>query len=244
MKAMLFAAGRGTRLQPITNHIPKALVKVAGITLLERAINKLVSNGFTEIIINTHHFSTQIVDFIKQHNNLGAQILISDESDLLLDTGGGLKNAAWFFGEEPFLVYNVDVITDLNLQELYAKHLKSNALATLAVRERQTKRYLLVDENDRLQGWKNIETGEIRGMVSSLDALKLRAFSGIHIVDPKMFNLMPAETVFSIMDYYISICSTHHITTFDHSHGFWTDVGKPEELAAAEKLLLSSNGEV
>lgn len=241
MKAMLFAAGKGTRLQPLTNNIPKALVKVAGITLLERAINKLVSNGFTEIIINTHHFSTQIVDFIKQHNNLGAQILISDESALLLDTGGGLKNAAWFFGEEPFLVYNVDVLTDLNLQELFANHLKSNALTTLAVRERQTKRYLLVDENNRLRGWKNMETGETRGILSNSNTLKPSAFSGIHIIDPKLFSFMPVEKVFSIMDFYISICSTQPINTFDHSQGYWTDVGKPEELAAAEKLLLLSS---
>mgnify|MGYP001809570272 FL=1 len=241
MKAMLFAAGKGTRLQPLTNNIPKALVKVAGITLLERAINKLVSNGFTEIIVNTHHFSTQIVDFIKQHNNLGAQILISDESDLLLDTGGGLKQASWFIKEEPFLVYNVDVLTDLNLQELFANHLKSNALATLAVRERQTKRYLLVDENNRLRGWKNMETGETRGILSNSNSLKPSAFSGIHIIDPKLFSFMPVEKVFSIMDFYISICSTQHINTFDHSQGYWTDVGKPEELAAAEKLLLLSS---
>jgi NDP-sugar pyrophosphorylase family protein len=245
MKAMLFAAGKGTRLQPLTNSIPKALVKVAGISLLERAIQKLVLNGFVDIIINVHHFSNQIIEFLKLHNNFETNIVFSDESNLLLDTGGGLKQASWFLKDKPFLVYNVDVLTDLNLQELFANHLKSNALATLAVRERQTKRYLLVDENERLRGWKNTETGETRGILTNATSLKPSAFSGIHIIDPKLFSFMPEEKVFSIMDFYINICSQQHINTFDHSQGYWTDVGKPEELAAAEKLLvLSSNGEV
>jgi NDP-sugar pyrophosphorylase family protein len=238
MKAMLFAAGKGTRLSPLTNSIPKALVKVGGITLLERAINTLVLNGFTEIIVNVHHFSEQITSYLEANHNFGIHIAVSDETTQLLDTGGGLKKAAWFFDEQPFLVYNVDVLTDLGLQELYDAHLKSGALATLAVRSRQTKRYLLVDEHERLIGWKNLATGETRGLNANDSIYKTKAFSGIHVIDPKLFKLMPNEDTFSIMDLYINICTQQPIFTFDHTQSFWTDVGKPEELTEAEKIFL------
>jgi len=146
MKAMIFAAGKGTRLQPLTNDIPKALVKVNNITLLEIIINKLKHFGFNDIIINVHHFAEQIKDFLNKNNNFGIKITISDESSLLLETGGGLKKAAWFFDDnKPFLIHNVDILSDINLSELYDFHIQSQSLATLAVMHRITSRYFLFD---------------------------------------------------------------------------------------------------
>ena len=231
---MIFAAGKGTRLRPLTNSIPKALVTVGGITLLERAVRKLESHGFTDIIINVCHFAGQIVEFLHTHNNFGLNIAISDESDLLLDTGGGLRKATWFFDDKPFLVYNVDVLTDLNLEQLYLHHIESEAMATLAVRSRVTKRYLMTDASGRLTGWKNVQTGETRTHVPEDRNTQLKAFSGIHVISPDFFKHMPDENIFPVMDLYINLCANYRINTFDHSSGYWTDVGKPEELAEAE----------
>ncbi len=231
---MIFAAGKGTRLRPLTDTMPKALVTVGGISLLERAIRKLESDGFTDIIINVCHFAEQVVEFLHAHNNFGLNIAISDESDLLLDTGGGLRKASWFFDDKPFLVYNVDILTDLNLEQLYLHHLESESMATLAVRSRVTKRYLMTDASGRLTGWKNVQTGEIRTHVPENQEIQLKAFSGIHVINPEFFSHMPDEKVFPVMDLYINICNHQLINTYDHSSGFWTDVGKPEELAEAE----------
>ena len=163
MKAMIFAAGLGTRLRPLTDHTPKALVPIAGKTMLERVILRLKDAGFNDITINIHHFGEQIIEFLRTHNDFGATIHISDERDRLLDTGGGIKKARPFLdGNEPFLVHNADIICDVDLAELYRHHRESNAEATLLVSERQTSRYLLLDDDNLLHGWINKSTGETK----------------------------------------------------------------------------------
>src|SRR5664280_1226211 len=163
MKAMIFAAGLGTRLKPVTDNLPKALVPIAGKPLLEHVILKLKSAGFDEIIVNIHHFPDQIIDFLKANNNFSIRIEVSDERNLLLDTGGGIRRAAWFFDDEkPFLVHNVDILSNVDLKELYQQHLRSNSLATLVVSKRDTFRYLLFNDDNRLCGWINEKTGETK----------------------------------------------------------------------------------
>lgn len=248
MKAMLFAAGLGTRLRPLTNDRPKALVEVKGVTLLEVAIRRLVAAGCREIIINVHHFAEQVIDFVEKKGQFGIEITISNEQELLLDTGGGLKKAAWFFDDgQPFLVCNADVLTDLNLADFYNHHLKSGAIATLAVRRRQTSRYFLFDENMRLCGWQNAKTGEER-LVDNWDSpifnasiphtFQPLAFSGIHAISPALFNWMPAgDGPFSIIDVYLEAAQTGLVFGHDHSADEWLDVGKPEALTAAAIFL-------
>ena len=190
MRAMILAAGLGTRLQPLTDNLPKALVKIRDKTLLEIAINYLVKNGFDKIIINVHHFAEQLINFIEQ-NNFGADISISDERDKLLDTGGGLKKASRFFNDgKPFLLYNVDIISNLNLLTLYQANIESNSITTLTVRNRESGRYLLFNSENILRGWKNTKTGELITSCS-IDMLDEFAFSGIHIINPEIFSLMP-----------------------------------------------------
>ncbi|MDR1699547.1 MAG: NTP transferase domain-containing protein, partial [Prevotellaceae bacterium] len=184
MKAMIFAAGLGTRLKPLTDNKPKALVEIAGKPLLEHVINKLTAAGFNEIIINVHHFADQIIDFVKQKNNFGVRLEISDERQMLLDTGGGVQKAAWFFDDgKPFLLHNVDILSDINLQTLYANHLETGAEATLAVNSRVTSRYLFFDRTMRMRGWTNETTGEIKPPGTEIDKTwEKLAFSGIHVI--------------------------------------------------------------
>ena len=163
MKAMIFAAGLGTRLRPLTDHMPKALVPVAGKPMLERVILRLKEAGFNEITVNIHHFGEQIIDFLRAHDNFGTEIHISDERGMLLDTGGGIKKARPFLdGQEPFLVHNADILTDIDLAGLYRHHLESDAESTLLVSERKTSRYLLFDDDYHLHGWINKSTGEVK----------------------------------------------------------------------------------
>ena len=179
MKAMIFAAGLGTRLRPLTDNMPKALVLVGGKPMLERVILNLIKYGFDDITINIHHFGGQIIDFIKANNNFGVTIHISDERDELLDTGGGILKARNFLdGNEPFLVHNADILTDLNLKEFYDYHLGNNADATLLTASRNTARYLLLDDTNRLHGWINKNTGELKpqGFVYETDKYKEMAF--------------------------------------------------------------------
>lgn len=254
---MLFAAGLGTRLRPLTNDRPKALVEVNGVTLLEVAIRRLIAAGCQEIIVNVHHFEEQVIDFIEKNGQFGIRIAISDEREQLLDTGGGLKKAAWFFDDNvPFLVCNADVLTDMDLALFYQKHLESGALATLAVRQRTTSRYFLFDEKMRLSGWRNAKTGEEKlvmgGSQLSVNSWQLPygynpsivpthrplAFSGIHAVSPAIFDWMPAEEdVFSIIDVYLNAAASGQVLGFDHSSDNWLDVGKPEALAVAAEFL-------
>jgi NDP-sugar pyrophosphorylase family protein len=234
MRAMILAAGLGTRLQPLTENLPKALVKIRDKTLLEIAINNLVKNGIDKIITNVHHFAEQVINFIEQ-NNFGADITISDERDKLLDTGGGLKKASQFFNDgKPFLLYNVDIISNLNLQSLYQASLKSNSIATLTVRKRESSRYLLFNSENILCGWKNTKTGELIS-TSSIDMLDEFAFSGIHIINPEIFSLMPDDDVFSMIDLYLDIMIDNKIIAHIDNDSFWLDVGTTESLKIAEE---------
>lgn len=237
MKAMIFAAGLGTRLRPLTNDKPKALVPVNGTPLLEIAIRRLKYFGYDDILVNVHHFGQQIIDFLEKRQHFGIRITISDEREELLDTGGGLKKAAPFFGDEPFLLYNTDVLSDIDLQALREAHQQKEALATLAVRRRETSRYLLFDESLQLCGWKNARTGEVRLSRKPPNTTPL-AFSGIHILSPGIFDFMPASrSVFSIIDVYLEAARSHPLYGYRHDDTRWLDVGKHPALEQAEALL-------
>jgi NDP-sugar pyrophosphorylase family protein len=238
MKAMIFAAGLGTRLKPHTDNKPKALVEVKNTPLLEIAISRLKNSGFNEIIINVHHFADMIIDFLKRKNNFNIRIEISDERDLLLDTGGGLKKASWFFDDgKSFLIHNVDVLSNIDLNKLYQLHINSDSIVTLAVRNRITQRYLLFDKENILCGWKNAKTGEIKITHQSKSQLYPMANSGIQIINPQIFSLMPKEKVFSIIKLYLKLAIDHKITAFNHDDSYWLDLGKKENLAEAENII-------
>lgn len=232
---MVFAAGLGTRLKPLTNNKPKALVEVKGIPMLEIVIRRLEFFGFNEIVVNVHHFSEQIIDFLNK-TNFKAKIFISDESNCLLDTGGGLKKASVFFDTKPVLIHNVDVISNLNLTEIYQQHIESNALATLAVKNRKTSRYFLFDNNGQMIGWKNMKTNEIRMSRISLGKLNALAFSGIHVVSPEIFKLMKKEGKFSITDVYLELSRTNKIIGYQCESSMWIDLGNADNLAKAEEF--------
>jgi len=236
MKAMIFAAGLGTRLRPLTNDKPKALVEVGGMPLLEIAVRRLKYFGFHDIVINIHHFGELILQFLENKDHFGIRITISDERGLLLDTGGGLKKARSLLGNEPFLVYNTDIISDIDLNQLYRTHLANNALATLATRDRETSRYLLFNDWRRLVGWTNTNAGEVKMPVPSA-AFRQRAFSGIHVISPQIFGLMPGQDVFSIIDVYLAAAVDHPIFEYPHDDDRWIDVGKIPQLERAEGYL-------
>lgn len=240
MKSMLFAAGLGTRLRPLTNDRPKALVEVSGVPLLEIAIRRLIDAGCEDIIVNVHHFADLVIEFLRSKKNFGINITISDEREMILETGGGLKKTEWFFENQPaFLVCNVDVLTNLDLKIFYEKHLASGALATLAVRHRETSRYLLFDEKMKLFGWENVRTGEMRlaGSLQSAVGSQQLAFSGIHAISPRIFEHMPSgERKFSIIETYLQAMETETILGYLHDDDAWLDVGKPEALKRAKDL--------
>ncbi len=226
-KGMILAAGLGTRLRPITDTIPKALVKVNGHTLLESAIRHLANYGVKEIIINVHHFADQIIQYLDQNINFGLNITISDEKDQLLDTGGGLKKSSWFFaGREPFFVRNVDIISDLDLHSMMDYHLHSHALATLAVRKRKTSRYFLFNPDHRLCGWTNQKTGEKILSSESSGNLEILAFSGIQILNPEIFALITEKEKFSLTTLYLRLAKDHLIKGFMDRGSVWRDAGK------------------
>ena len=234
MKAMIFAAGKGTRLKPITNTIPKALVKVNGIPMLQRVIQKLIQSGVDEIIINVHHFANQIIEFLKENGHFGIRIEISHEEDELLDTGGGLKKASWFFKDKkPFILHNVDILSDIDLAKMLKYHQQAKALATLAVRERESSRYFLFNHHNRLCGWQNLKTGEIINHNPS-DKIKKLAFSGIHIINPEILDYWPGLSKFSIVKTYLDLSQNHPIVAFPHNQDYWFDMGKPDNLKKAE----------
>ncbi|HEY2727036.1 MAG TPA: sugar phosphate nucleotidyltransferase [Parafilimonas sp.] len=237
MKAMLLAAGFGTRLKPFTNYHPKALADVNGKSLLQYNIEYLQQFNMYDVIINVHHFAEQIIQSVKENKGWGSRIIISDETDAILETGGGLKRAAWFFkNEEDFVLMNVDVLTDLLLNDMISFHKKNNPLATLATTNRETSRYFLFDENNVLCGWKNVKTGEEKIMQNGKN-LTAKAFSGIHIINTKIFTLMKQQEIkFSMVDVYLSLCAENKILAFDHSNSKFIDVGKPESLVIAKKV--------
>lgn len=243
MKAMIFAAGLGTRLRPLTDNMPKALVPVAGKPMLQHVIERMKAAGFNEITINIHHFGEQIIDFVQANQQFGITIHISDERNELLDTGGGIKKARPFLdGDEPFLVHNADILTDVNLRKLYQHHLTNNADATLLVSQRNTSRYLLFDDENRLKGWINKTTGEVKpqGFSYNENELSELAFGGIHVISPRLFHLLESEQwqgKFSIIPFYLSICRKARIQGFSTEGYQWFDIGKPDTLALAEASL-------
>lgn len=240
MKALIFAAGLGTRLKPLTDDMPKALVPIAGKPLLEHVILKLKAAGFVEIIINVHHFPNQIIDFLKSKNNFDIRIEISDESDLLLETGGGVRKAAWFFDDgNPFLVHNVDILSNVDLSELYHQHLRTHSLATLVVSSRSTFRYLLFNDDLQLKGWVNEKTGDLKPLdLRKPDLYNKLAFSGIQVLSPDVFKMMDVfPPKFSIMDFYLNYMKTNVISAFVPQNYRMLDVGKINVLDEAEKFV-------
>ena len=240
MKAMIFAAGLGTRLKPYTDHMPKALVPVAGKPMLEHVILKLKSAGVDGIVINVHHFANQIIDFLKEKDNFGIQIWISDETEKLLETGGGIKKAAPYF-DEPFLVHNADILSNVDLKAMYEYHLTSGNDATLLVSPRKTVRYLLFDETNRLCGWVNKDTLQTKpeGFIYQPEIQKEYAFGGIHIISPTLFKYMGDEWTgeFSIMDFYLQTCQKAQLGGYIKDDLQLIDIGKPETLAKAEDFI-------
>ena len=242
MKAMILAAGLGTRLRPLTDKRPKALVEIAGRTLLEITVSRLRAFGIREVIINVHHFADMIVEYLKSNDGFGMRIEVSRE-EILLDTGGGLKKAAWFFledsehAEEPFVLHNVDVISTIDLRRMLQFHAENQALATLAVQDRETTRYLLFDEELRLCGRRSgrDQKSEIVRPSRQVQAL---AFSGIHVISPRLLPMMSEEGVFSIIDSYLRIAGRgEKIAAFRADEYYWRDLGRPENLMqAAEDL--------
>ncbi|WP_346854144.1 nucleotidyltransferase family protein [uncultured Draconibacterium sp.] len=234
MQAMLFAAGLGTRLQNETANKPKALVQIGGKTLLERAIDKLKAEGVQKIVVNVHHFAELIIDFIES-KDWGIPVLISNESEKLLETGGGLKKAGSFFSDDsPILIYNVDILSNIDLNDVKRTHLNSGALATLVVRKRETQRYFKFDEEKNLVGWLNKKTGETKvARPDTFETATEMAFSGIHIVQPELLKLMPDEDRFSIVNVYLELAKTRNIKAYYDNSDSWIDVGKPEQLAEA-----------
>ena len=237
MKALIFAAGLGTRLKPLTDTIPKALVPIAGKPLLQHVIEKLKNSGFDEIIVNVHHFPDQIIDFLKANNNFGIRMEISDERDMLLDTGGGIRKAQHFFDDgKPFLVHNVDILSNVDLNALYQQHLRRNSLATLVVSSRNTFRYLLFDDDLRLKGWTNERTGELKPEGFSKPHLYNKlAFSGIQILSPSVFEIMEKyEPKFPVMDFYLNNLKENVIAGFVPDNYKMMDIGKIDMLSEAE----------
>ncbi len=233
--AMIFAAGLGTRLKPFTNNHPKALAKVNAISLLERNIRYLKSFGIEDIVINTHHFASQITDLVLEKDFFECGITVIHEIEEALETGGGLVNAKHLLmHSNNFVVMNVDILTTLDLNAMIAYHEKENALATLAVSDRDSSRKFLMDENMQLSGWLNKKTADVI-LVEEGKKLKEFAFSGVHIISNKIFDHLPEKGKFSIINPYLKMAKTQTIKGFDHSGDVLIDVGKPEAIVEAEK---------
>lgn len=239
MKAMIFCAGLGTRLKPFTDDKPKALVLLAGKTLLEHVVERLKQFGVTDIIINVHHFADKVEAFVASKENFGINITVSDERELLLDTGGGLKNVAPFFNDgKPFLIHNVDIISDIDLGELVRQNADSGALVSLAVSHRMSSRYFLFDGHMQLAGWKNLKTNQQK-IARVGDTYIPFAFNGIHVVNPAIFELMDGfDGKFSIVDLYLHLAQNHFIEGVDVTKSRIIDVGKPASLLEAEALIV------
>jgi mannose-1-phosphate guanylyltransferase len=240
MRAMILAAGLGTRLRPLTNDRPKALVEIAGRTLLEITLERLRTFGIRQVILNVHHFAYKIVDYLRAHRDFGMEIVVSSE-DALLDTGGGLKKAAWFFLErqgsspEPFVLHNVDVLSTIDLRRMIDYHCKHGALATLAVQKRKTSRYLLFDSSMKLCGRRSGEDGTTE-LVRNADHFEPLAFSGIHIISPQLLGKLTEDGAFSIISSYLRLSAQgEFIQAFEADEYYWRDLGKPENVAPAGK---------
>lgn len=236
-KAMILAAGIGSRLKPWTDSHPKALAMVNGKTLLQRNIEYLQQYGIKEVVVNVHHFADQVINAIEKNSGWGSSVTISDERDQLLETGGGLlKAAAHLRGTNPVVVMNVDILTELNLEAMIGYHQEKKPLATLATTDRDTSRYFLFDEGNNLCGWRNIKTCEER-IAQPLKGNEMqKAFSGIHIIETRIFSLIQQRGKFSMVDVYLDLIKEHTIKSFDHSESRFIDVGKPESIAKAEVM--------
>jgi len=239
MRAMILAAGLGTRLRPLTNDRPKALVEVAGHTLLEITLRRLASFGIREVIVNVHHFAEMVVEYLQRNNNFGIRIEISRE-EILLNTGGGLKKAAWFFLEngntEPFILHNVDVISTIDLDRMVRIHSESQALATLAVQERETSRRLLFDSDNQLCGRQSGQ--QPADLVRPAKEIRPLAFSGVHIISQRLLGMLTEDGAFSIIDSYLRLAGEgEKITAFRADEYYWRDLGKPENVMQAAQDL-------
>lgn len=238
MKAIILAAGLGTRLYPLTKDKPKALVHVQGKPLIQHQLEKLKKAGFNKVLINIHHFGDQVIEFLEEQKYFGLDIQLSDERNQLLDTGGALRKADDFIrGDEPVLIHNVDVLSTISLEKMLNTHRLTGASATLAIRRRETSRYLFFNEHNQLRAWENMKTGEKKGVWTDSNLIEA-AFSGIHIISPHCVDLFPNEDAFSIIDFYIELAKTHSVSGYFHNESVWLDVGNPETLAEAEKLRL------
>jgi NDP-sugar pyrophosphorylase family protein len=237
LNAMIFAAGLGTRLKPYTNSKPKALVELAGKTLLEHVILKLKKLGVDRIVVNVHHFADLIEEFLQENNNFGLDIRISDERNELLDTGGGLKKAReLFIPDAPILIYNVDILSSIDLNLLIESHKKSKALVSMVMRKRESSRYLYFDVNRQLTGWKNCKSGETKVARPEMSESEPMAFSGIHLIDYSLFSLITEEGKFSIIDLYLRLAKSEKILAYADDSKIWFDLGKPAQLLKAEEL--------
>jgi NDP-sugar pyrophosphorylase family protein len=236
MKAMIFAAGLGSRLAPLTNSKPKALVEVKGKPMLGHLIHRIAKTGINEFVINVHHFAEQIVDYLNEPEFADYQIIIVHEKQQLLETGGGLLNAKkYLVCDEPILIHNVDIWSDIDFTDLLKFHMSNKAVATLAVRNRKTSRYLLFDQSNLLCGWENQRTGEMK-IARNSDVKISLAFSGIHIISQQFLHLMTGSGAFSIIDTFLQLAENYPILAYNHSHGFWLDLGKPEAIDTINKL--------
>lgn len=236
MKAMIFAAGLGTRLKPWTDAHPKALAVVHGKPLLQRNIEYLQQVGIYDVIVNVHHFANQITDAVRANDGWGSNITISDETLEVLETGGGLLKAGWYFaGEESFVVMNADILTDMDMPAMLEVHREKNALATLATSNRNSGRYFLFNNKQQLCGWENVKTGEQK-IRRTETPLHQEAFSGIHIINTRLLPMIQQTGKFSMVDVYLSLASANEIYAFNHSGSRFIDVGKPESIAEAERM--------
>lgn len=232
---MIFSAGLGTRFKPWTDSHPKALAIVNGKSLLQRNIEYLQQYEIDEVVVNVHHFSSQVIEAIKKNNGWGSKVRISDESDEVLETGGGLVKAKKFLSDDTFLTINVDILTDVNLKYFLAHHQQQNALITVAVTERNTSRYLLFNKYNRLVGWRNKKTGEEKIVIQAKDIFE-KAYSGMAIFQPAVFDLIRQEGKFSLIDVYLDLAPENKIAAFDHTGEKLIDVGKPESVHQAEQM--------
>ena len=235
-KAMIFCAGLGTRFKPWTDKHPKALALVNGKSLLQRNVEYLQQYGIREVIVNVHHFADQIYDTAKKNNGWGSNIYISDETEKLLDTGGGLvKVKKWLGDKEPFVTINVDILTDLDLNKLISFHQQHKSLISFGITNRKTSRYFLFDENNRLCGWRNTKTGEEKISIHKPNLVE-KAYSCVVVFDPQVFSLIPFTGKFSLVDVYLALAADHLILGYDHTGDKLVDVGKPESITIAESL--------
>jgi N-acetyl-alpha-D-muramate 1-phosphate uridylyltransferase len=236
MKAMIFAAGLGTRFKPWTDKYPKALAVVNGKSLLQRNIEYLQQHGITDVVVNVHHFADQVIEAVMKNKGWGSRVSISDERDELLETGGGLLKAKEFFKPgERFITCNADILTDLDIGKLLVFHEQHKALVSFGVTQRKTSRYLLFDKNDRLWGWRNINTGDEK-IVNKEVSLTQKAYSCVVVFEHDIFDLIPFNGKFSLIDVYLALAGNHVIMGYDHTGDRLVDVGKPESLTIAASV--------